>query len=289
MKELYPLSGVVAIPQTPFDDDDRVDLDSFARGVLDRLAAGVDGLLYPVVASEVSRLTEAERRTLTLAVLEQAAGHVPVFVGASADDVADGARPRRVRRDARRGGRARPGPVALLRDEAATVAWFRAVCEAPIEVLMIQDLEWGVRGCRWRRSPACSRSSSRSGASRSRRSRPAEVHGDPRGDRRAAHRGRGLGGPVPDGGARPRDPRRDAGRPALADRGGGPPPSRGRCGGRAGPVRSAAADPRLAEPAHRHLEPVPQAVAVRQGIFAGARLRRPDVPSTPTIGASPTS
>ena len=87
-KGLYPLSGVVAIPQTPFDDDDRIDLDSFARGVDDRLAAGVDGLLYPVVASEVSRLTDRERRTLTLAVLEQAAARVPVFVGASADDVA---------------------------------------------------------------------------------------------------------------------------------------------------------------------------------------------------------
>ena len=37
-------------------------------------------------------------------------------------------------------------PVALLRDEAATIAWFRAVCEAPIEVLMIQDLEWGGPG-----------------------------------------------------------------------------------------------------------------------------------------------
>ena len=33
-------------------------------------------------------------------------------------------------------------PVALLRDEPATLAYFRAVCEAPIDVLMIQDLEW---------------------------------------------------------------------------------------------------------------------------------------------------
>ena len=63
MKELYPLSGVVAIPQTPFDEADRIDLASFDRGVADRLAAGVDGLLYPVVASEVSQLTPAERRT----------------------------------------------------------------------------------------------------------------------------------------------------------------------------------------------------------------------------------
>src|SRR5213078_2279756 len=86
MKDLYPLSGVVAIPQTPFDDDDRIDFDSLSRGVADRLAAGVDGLLYPVVASEVSKLTPTERRAVTRAVLEQAATRVPVIIGASADD-----------------------------------------------------------------------------------------------------------------------------------------------------------------------------------------------------------
>ena len=146
MKELYPLSGVVAIPQTPFDDADRVDLDSFDRGVADRLAAGVEGLLYPVVASEVSRLTEAERRMLTGAVLEQAADKVPVFVGASADDIAT---VRALAEFAAAHGAAGvlvQAPVGLLRDEAATLAWFRAVCEAPIEVLMIQDLEWGGPG-----------------------------------------------------------------------------------------------------------------------------------------------
>jgi 4-hydroxy-tetrahydrodipicolinate synthase len=146
MKELYPLSGVVAIPQTPFDDDDRVDLDSFARGVADRLAAGVDGLLYPVVASEVSRLTAGERELLTRAILEQAAGRVPVFIGASADD----ARTVRTLAEAAiaRGatGVLVQAPVPLLRDEAATAAYFRAVCEAPIDVLMIQDLEWGGPG-----------------------------------------------------------------------------------------------------------------------------------------------
>ena len=73
MKDLYPLSGVVAIPQTPFDDRDRIDLGSLSRGVADRLAAGVDGLLYPVVASEVSRLTDDERAEATRAVLDQAA------------------------------------------------------------------------------------------------------------------------------------------------------------------------------------------------------------------------
>ena len=37
MKELYPLEGVVAIPQTPFDEAGRVDLERLARAVGDRL------------------------------------------------------------------------------------------------------------------------------------------------------------------------------------------------------------------------------------------------------------
>jgi len=142
MKELYPLSGVIAIPQTPFDEDDRIDFDSLSRGVADRLAAGVDALLYPVVASEVFHLTASERVAVTRAVLEQAAPHVPVIIGASADD------PGTVRSLAElatahgAAGVLVQVPIALLRDERATLAYFRSVCETPIAMLMIQDLEW---------------------------------------------------------------------------------------------------------------------------------------------------
>jgi 4-hydroxy-tetrahydrodipicolinate synthase len=34
----------------------------------------------------------------------------------------------------------------MLRDEVAVLAFFRAVCEVPIPLLMIQDLEWGGSG-----------------------------------------------------------------------------------------------------------------------------------------------
>jgi 4-hydroxy-tetrahydrodipicolinate synthase len=142
VKELYPLSGVVAIPQTPFDDDDRIDLDSFSRGVADRLAAGVDGLLYPVVASEVSHLTLTERQALTRAILDQAASQVPVIIGASAEDAATARSLAEFALDHGAAGVLVQAPVALLRDEPATMEYFRRVCEAPIDVLMIQDLEW---------------------------------------------------------------------------------------------------------------------------------------------------
>jgi 4-hydroxy-tetrahydrodipicolinate synthase len=146
VKDLYPLAGVVAVPQTPFDERNRLDLDSLARGVDDRLAAGVDGLLYPVVASEVSRLTATERRVATRAVLERTAGRVPVIVGATSDD------PRQVRaiaEDALENGATGilvGAPTAILRDEPATLRFFREVCESRMPMLMIQDLEWNGPG-----------------------------------------------------------------------------------------------------------------------------------------------
>ena len=284
MKELYPLSGVMAIPQTPFDDADRVDLDSFARGVADRLAAGVDGLLYPVVASEVSRLTDRERRTLTRAILDQAAGRVPVFVGASADDAATVRALAEFAADARRRGRARPGAGRAAprrgRDGRLVPRGVRGADRRPDDPgprvgrprAAGGDDRPAVRG-----AGAVPMHQGRDGPGRS------EVHGDPRGDRRAADRGGGLGGPVPDGGARSRDPRRDAGRPALGHRGGDPALSRGRSGRRASPVRSAAADPRLAEPAHRHLEPVPEAARGPPGDLR----RRPPSPARRAVRRRP--
>ena len=229
MKELYPLSGVMAIPQTPFDDDDRVDLDSFARGVADRLAAGVEGLLYPVVASEVSRLTD--RRA------PDADARGPRAGGGARAGVRRGergrrrhrARPRRARRDARRGGRARPGAGRAAprrgRDGRLVPRGVRGAdrgADDPGPRVGRPGAAGGddrapVRGAR-----AVPVHQGRDGPGRS------EVHRDPRGDRRAPDGRRRLGGPVPAGGARPRHPRRDAGRPALGHRGGDPAPSRGR-------------------------------------------------------------
>lgn len=146
MKELYPLFGVVAIPQTPFDDDGRIDVEGLGRAVDDRLNAGVNGLLYPVVASEVGRLTIEERHTAVRVILERAAGRVPVIVGSSADDAREA---RAMAEFATRYGAAGAlvqAPVPLMRDAQATLAYFRTVCEAPIPMLMIQDLEWGAPG-----------------------------------------------------------------------------------------------------------------------------------------------
>ena len=84
MKELLGLRGIVTVLNTPYTADDRVDLEALRRNVRRALAAGVAGFLVPAMAAEVDRLTLEERRGMVQAVLEEAAGRVPVIGGASA-------------------------------------------------------------------------------------------------------------------------------------------------------------------------------------------------------------
>ncbi|HEX5414133.1 MAG TPA: dihydrodipicolinate synthase family protein [Chloroflexota bacterium] len=83
------MTGVYPILVTPFDERGRIDEESL-RSLIDfNLEAGVHGLGI-AMASEVLKLTEAERDQLTRLVVEQVRGRVPVVVntGGPATDVA---------------------------------------------------------------------------------------------------------------------------------------------------------------------------------------------------------
>lgn len=82
------LTGVFPVLPTPFDGQGRPDEAGLRRLVRYLLAAGVDGITYPGVASEVGQLTREERLALSAAVLDEAAGRVPVIAGVSSSDVA---------------------------------------------------------------------------------------------------------------------------------------------------------------------------------------------------------
>lgn len=82
------LSGVFNILATPFDRDQRLDLDSLRRLVEFQLDCGVDGLTILGVLGEAAKLSVDERRTVTVTVMETVAGRVPVVVGTSHQDVA---------------------------------------------------------------------------------------------------------------------------------------------------------------------------------------------------------
>jgi 2-keto-3-deoxy-L-arabinonate dehydratase len=77
------LQGVIPVVSMPFRDDESVDLDALAAQVEFLLAAGADGVALGL-ASEVLRLTDAERDAALAAVAGAAAGRVPVVASVGA-------------------------------------------------------------------------------------------------------------------------------------------------------------------------------------------------------------
>jgi 4-hydroxy-tetrahydrodipicolinate synthase len=80
------LHGIVTVLNTPFTDADAVDCDALQAHVTHAIQAGVAGFLVPALASEVGKLSEAERLLVVRTVLDAAGGRVPVIGGASAGD-----------------------------------------------------------------------------------------------------------------------------------------------------------------------------------------------------------
>lgn len=80
------LSGVFPVLPTPFDAQGVPDVNALRVLVRYLLAAGVDGMTFPGVASEVAKLDLPEREHLVAIVLSEVAGRVPVIVGASSSD-----------------------------------------------------------------------------------------------------------------------------------------------------------------------------------------------------------
>lgn len=86
MKELFPLSGIVTVLNTPFDKHGNIDLLSLRKHVQYALQAGVAGFLVPALASEVATLSLSERLQMVATVTEEVAGKLPVFAGAGEPD-----------------------------------------------------------------------------------------------------------------------------------------------------------------------------------------------------------
>lgn len=82
------ITGVFPVLPTPFDADLSPDETSLRRLVRYLIAASVDGMTYPGVASEFSHLSEIERERLVRIVIDEVAGRVPVVIGVSSADAA---------------------------------------------------------------------------------------------------------------------------------------------------------------------------------------------------------
>lgn len=137
------LSGIVTVLNTPFTADDRVDTDALQANVQRAIAAGVSGFLVPAMASEVSKLTEAERAVMVKATVEAVQGRAAVIGGASSPDAAERQR-------------VAQGFVALgcdgilasipYEDDASYTDHVKALAALKPDFLMLQDWDFGGYG-----------------------------------------------------------------------------------------------------------------------------------------------
>jgi 4-hydroxy-tetrahydrodipicolinate synthase len=134
------LRGVFPVLPTPFAPDGTVDEAAFARLIDFAVEAGVQGLVFPGMASEVETLSPEERARLVALLGRQLAGRLPFLVGASDADPAHAAA--RAREGVAAGAVAAMvmAPAAAGRDVAAHAAFYGAVAAGvPGLPLMLQN------------------------------------------------------------------------------------------------------------------------------------------------------
>lgn len=86
MTKYDTMSGVISVINTPFNSDNKIDLDSLRRYIDHSISCGVSGFLVPAMAAEVNKLSFEERRIMVETVLDQVNGKIPVIGGASSLD-----------------------------------------------------------------------------------------------------------------------------------------------------------------------------------------------------------
>ncbi len=112
------LRGVVPTVLTPFNEDLSIDFESLRRLIDDYAHNGVQGILVPVVASEVDKLSIQERSDITRAAVEAARGRFPVIGGILAES---------------------PEAAARAAESAVSVGCTGVVCRAPKSISQAED------------------------------------------------------------------------------------------------------------------------------------------------------
>ncbi|HVX65374.1 MAG TPA: dihydrodipicolinate synthase family protein [Bryobacteraceae bacterium] len=138
--------GIVSLLETPFLDNGAIDCDSLLALIEATIAAGINGLTGPLVASEVHALTMEEREE----VIERSAlaikGRVPYIVGASSDDIAVARHFARLAEQVGAAAYVVAVPNEFYGHEDELLAFLRTVTEASTVPLVRQDLQWNGPG-----------------------------------------------------------------------------------------------------------------------------------------------
>jgi len=138
--------GIISVVQTPFSAANAVDEVSLERLVESAIARGVNGLVAPVVASEVAYLSLPERKRIISRIARSAAGRVPFIVGASSDDVEECAQLSRHGEDVGAMGYLVSVPASLYADPAAVRRFFSRIARTSRLPLLLQDFQWNGPG-----------------------------------------------------------------------------------------------------------------------------------------------
>jgi 4-hydroxy-tetrahydrodipicolinate synthase len=134
------IAGVFPVLPTPFAPDGAPDRAAFLRLADFAIEAGVDGVVFPGMASEVETLTADERAALVAALGSHLAGRLPFVVGASNADPRAAADRAREGREAGARTAMVMAPPGCEQDIEQHVAYFAAIEDAvPGFALMLQN------------------------------------------------------------------------------------------------------------------------------------------------------
>ncbi len=134
------IAGVFPVLPTPFTPEGPPDITAFLRLADFALEAGVDGVVFPGMASEVETLTAEERATMVATLGRQLGGRTTFVVGASHADPAQSAARAREGQAAGAVAAMIMAPPGCGQDVAQHVAFYRAVAEAAPGIgIMLQN------------------------------------------------------------------------------------------------------------------------------------------------------
>lgn len=133
------LEGVFPVLPTPFAPDGAVDPAAFGQLVEFVVGTGADGVVFPGMASEVEKLSPAERAELVALLGRKLGGRIPFIVGASSADPVAAAGFAEAGRKA--GARAAMimAPPGCGQDIEAHIAFYSAVAAATQLAIMLQN------------------------------------------------------------------------------------------------------------------------------------------------------
>ena len=131
--------GVFPVLCTPFAEGGAIDVEAQRAVVRFALACGVDGLVCFGLGAEVNKLTPAERVELTVAIVDEAGGRVPVLIGVGAEATHTAAELAREAQAAGADGVVIPPPFTTRLGAGELMGYFRTVAAAVDLPVMIQD------------------------------------------------------------------------------------------------------------------------------------------------------